>query len=258
MTKARIVLLACAVAVGLSGSGSFAGSPVNEILERTGRQVELFWQQIPSFKCRELVTREKIEKKGKVEFKQELEFDYLALTRTRGNRLAVEEVRLPLKETVEKSDPPSLLETNGFPTLQLIFHPLYQAHYRYQIEEYSGDNLTRIRFEPVPGADSTAGVMVQGKAYALELQGTAWIDGDSGAIQKIAASLIHPMPEINVEYFAVEVVYESRPSSLEYEQGRLPSRATMDLRTGLQHWRNTHYYSEYKRFNVKAEGTISK
>jgi hypothetical protein len=258
MTQARSVLLACAVGLCLSGSGSFAGSPVDAILERTGQQVELFWQQIPSYKCRELVTREKIEKKGKVEYKQELEFDYLALTKKRGDRLTVEEVRLPLKGTVEKSDPPSLLDTNGFPTLQLIFHPRYQAHYRFHIEEADGGKFTRIRFEPIPGEDPTSGVMVQGKAYALDLQGTAWIDSNTGAIQKIAASLVHPMPEINVEDFTAEVVYELHPSSLEHEQWLLPSRATIDLQTGLQHWRNIHYYSEYKRFSVNAEGTFSK
>jgi hypothetical protein len=239
---------------------SLADSQTDELVERTGRQIERFWEQVPSFNCRESVTREKIEKEGKVEFKQELEFDYVALTNTRVKNLTVEELRLPMKKGIEKPDMPSLLETNGFPTLLLIFHPRYQSNYRYQVVDTGPDDKGSvcIRFIHIPGAGSTSGVMIQGKAYALELQGTAWIDSESGAVQKISAGLISPMKDINVEDFSAQVDYELRHFPSENESRWLPSRAIIELRTGLQHWRNVHHYSQYKRFIVEAQGAIAK
>ena len=257
--RAGCVFLICAAVFLMPGPPSFAGSRTDELLERTGRLVELFWEQVPSYNCRELVTREKIAKKGKVEYRQELEFDYLALTDMKNDNLAVNELRVPLKKDIEKSDPPPLLETNGFPTLQLIFHPRYQASYRYIIEEEDiNRGSVRIRFEHRRGAGSTSAVMVQGKAYALELQGTAWIDNESGAIQRITASLIGPMNDINVERFAAEVTYEHLHFPSESESRWLPSKAMIELQTGLQHWRNNHVYSQYKRFTVQTEEAMAK
>jgi hypothetical protein len=244
----------------IEGHRSFAASRTEEILERTGRVIEQFWEQIPSYNCRESVTREKLEKKGKVEYKQQLEFDYVAFTKEQAKALTVEEVRLPLKKNNDKLEEPSLLETSGFPTLLLIFHPRYQAGYRFHIEEDVIDDgrTVRVRFEHIRGAGSTSAVMVQGKAYALELQGTAWIDSNSGAIRKISASLMGPMRDINVEDFAAEATYELQRFPFESELRWLPSKVMIDLRTGLQHWRNTHLYSQYKRFVVEATEAMEK
>jgi hypothetical protein len=258
--RSGFALLICVSASWIHLPLSRADSRTDELVERTGRLVEQFWEQVPSFNCRESVTREKIEKEGKVEFKQELEFDYVALTNARDRYLTVEELRLPLKKGIEIPDMPSLLETNGFPTLLLIFHPRYQADYKYEILDTGLDKkgAVCIRFVHIPGAGSTSGVMIQGKAYALELQGTAWVDSESGAIQKISAGLISPMKDINVEDFSAQVDYELRHFPSETESRWLPSKAIIELKTGLQHWRNVHHYSQYKRFVVEAQGAIAK
>ena len=258
--RAGIFLLICANLPGFSGPSCFAGSRLDEVLARTGRMVEEFWNQIPYFDCRELVTREKVEKKGKVEFRQKLEFDYVALTRFHDGELTVEELRLPLKKAGPETDVPPLLETNGFPSLLLIFHPRYRPDYRFQMEDAGLDikGSLRIRFEHISGADSTSAVMIQGKAYALDLQGIALIDRESGAIQKISASLISPMKDINVDAFAAEVTYELRHLSSDPEPRWLPSKAMIDLGTSSQHWRNVHLYSAYRRFVVEAQEVAGK
>jgi hypothetical protein len=248
------VALLCMSGFLTLGHPLLASSRVGELLARTGQTVAQFWEQIPNYTCRELVTREKIEKQRKIIYKQNLEFNYLALTRMQDEGLTVEEQRLLLKKRVAKSDAPSLLETNGFPTLQLIFHPHYQTNYMFQIEEDSAENRggIRIRFEHIRGAASTSAVMIQGRAYALDLQGTAWIDAQSGAIQKISAGLMSPIKEINVTGFTAEVTYAPQSFPLEHESRWLPSKVMIELHTGLQHWRNTHQYSQYKRFVVES------
>jgi hypothetical protein len=236
----------------------FAQPSKDELLARTARYVEGYWEQISLFDCKETVTREKAEKTGKVNFKQKLEYDYLALPKLRDKNLTVEEVRLPLQKNAGKITPPPLLETNGFPTLLLIFHPRYQANYTFEIEEGAKDKSVSIRFAHISGADSTSAVMIQGTAYALELHGTASIDENSGAIQRISASLINPMSDLNIENFSADVSYELFHLPFESEYRWLPSKAIIQVQSKLQRWRNIHQYSAYKRFTVEAEGVIAK
>ena len=244
----------CIIAIIPSVNGTVAGSGLDELLKRTGRTVEFYWQQIDSFACTELVTQEKIGKKQKIEFKTDSTFDYLALTKYHENGLAIEELRLPQKRSPDKSQKPSLLATNGFPTLLLIFHPRYQANYQYRLEPESVESsgLLRVHFEQIPGMRSTCALVLQERIYPLELRGSAWIDNETGTIRKVAADLISPLKDINIKAFSVEVVYRPETFSPDPEARWLPSTATINVQTALQHWRNVHRYSQYRRFTVQS------
>ncbi len=235
-----------------------AGQDADALLERTGRTVELFWEQVPSFACTEAVIQEKIGSKGRIEYQLDSVFDYLALTRATEENLMIEELRLPRRQQVKKENKTSLLSTEGFPTLLLIFHPLYQGNYRFRIETGNEeDGALRIRFEHVPGMRSTAALTIMDRIYPLELQGTAWVDAETGAIRKISAGLVAPMKNINIENFRIEVHYKPQNFQSDPETVWLPSRAVIEVQTALQHWRNTHIYSQYKRFSVQSEAKIS-
>jgi hypothetical protein len=249
-----LVLALCAGSL-VFDARCFAGSPLDDLLDRSGRQVEGFWQQVASFACTEVVTQEKVGRKSNVEYKKSATFDYLALVRAQEDAFAVEEVRLPKKQAPDKRGQPSLLATNGFPTLLLAFHPKNRAHYRYQLEPGPGGdgNSVRIRFEHIPGAPSTCALRLQDRIYPLELQGSAWIDPASGYIQKISAGLKSPLKDINIEALSIEVVYKSQAFPSDPDEKWLPSTAVISVRTALQHWRNTHQYSDYRRFTVESQ-----
>ncbi len=234
-----------------------SASSLDELLERTGRKVELYWQQIGSFTSTESVTQEKLGKKDKIEFRKETFFDYLALTRAVEDALVAEELRVPQRKELYKPNKPSVLSTNGFPTLLLIFHPKYQHNYQYQIEtgNSEGNNLIRVQFEHIPGTPSTCALALRDKIYPLELKGIAWIDAATGAIHKMTASLIAPMTDINIQAFDIEVEYQPQSFPSDPDAKWLPSTVAVDVRTALQHWRNTHLFSQYKRFTVQASDT---
>jgi hypothetical protein len=229
------------------------------LLERAGKQVDLFWQKIPSFTCTESVTQEKLGKKLKTEYRAGSVYDYLALTKFADEDLVIEELRQPRKVDPDKPDKPALLGTNGFPTLLLIFHPLYRDNYRFQMEpSVTGEKSVRIRFEHIAGARSTSAVKIRDRIYPLDLMGTAWMDPDSGAVMRMSAQLRAPMKDINIEQLRISVAYTSWSFPSEAEERWLPSRAVVELTTALQHWRNTHIYSRYKLFSVESEAAISK
>ncbi len=249
--------LLIAISLGAAAVPGVAGSEVKdpsieEVLRKAGAVVSSFWAEVSSFSCTESISQEKIAKNGKIEYQQDSVFDYLAITRKEDEDLTVEEVRLPLGKRADRAEAPALLSTNGFPTMLMIFHPVHQSNYRFQMDpETTRDGALHIRFEHISGTPSTAAITVQGRIYPLELIGTAVIEPDTGIVTGMSANLIAPMREINVMKFKVEVNYKLQKLSANLARW-LPSRSLIEIETGFQHWRNIHHYSQYRRFNVQA------
>jgi len=257
-TLPKLLLAACIGMLWITSHS--AALSLDELLEKTGRKVELFWQQVGSFTCTESVTQEKLGKKDKIEFRKESIFDYLALTKPVEDSLVTEELRLPQKKRLPKVKELPLLSTNGFPTILLIFHPKYQSNYRYQIEagDSEKDKLIRVQFEHISGTPSTCALAIRDRIYPLDLKGTAWIDAATGVIQKINAGLTTPMTDINIQAFDIDAEYQLQSFSADPDAEWLPSTVAVDVRTALQHWRNTHLFSQYKRFTVQSSDTRSR
>ena len=94
---AAILLLLCAVsaaAVSADNNEASASPYVSDLLQKTRRSVETFWNQFRSVTCLETVTREKLRENGKTEYRQKSTFDYLAILNSDEKKLSVEESRL--------------------------------------------------------------------------------------------------------------------------------------------------------------------
>lgn len=68
----------------------------------------------------------------------------------------------------------------------------------------------------------------------------------------MAAGLKSPMKDINIEALSIEVTYKSQAFPSDSDGKWLPESAVINVQTALQHWRNSHRYSEYKRFTVES------
>lgn len=264
MSRGLLQAIRCGGLLLCLGTCCFAGYPgagdpqTRALLEKTGSLVDLFWKDMSSFNCTETVIQEKLGRKGKREYRQDSVFDYLAIARTEKEDLTIEELRIPRKEAAGKPIKPALLSTNGFPTLLLVFHPLQQPNYKFWVESEKSDGEWRVGFEHIVGTRSTAALMIRDRIYPLDFRGTALIDRESGAIIAITANLMAPMKSINIEDFRIETEYAPRNFASELPARWLPSKAVIELRTALQHWRNTHFYDQYKRFSVQATEKISR
>jgi hypothetical protein len=233
---------------------------LNDILANTGKSVGAFFSQFESVTCVEKVTQEKIGKEGKAEYAQKSTFDYLVFLNLERDGLQVDESRLQQGKKGNVKNIP-LLITSGLPTLLLVFHPYYQESFRYQLEGNelaNGGRLEKIQFQHVPGTKSTTALRLRGKDYPLDIQGIAWIDPETGVIRRITARLITPVSDLNVQALEMEVRYEAHKFSPGEGVYWLPSTATIGIQSERQIWRNTHQYSNYKRFTVNAENTIMK
>jgi hypothetical protein len=253
------MLPAVALASGDSGTPA-SGATLNAILFQAHKSVGEFWQQFRSVTCIERVAQERLGKKGEIDYVRKSTFDYLVFMSADQDDFSIEESRLLQgKESKAKNVP--LLITSGIPTLLLVFHPYYEEDFNYHLEGEEmagGRKLNRIRFEHIPGRRSTSALRLRGKDYPLEIQGVASIDPETGAIEKIVAGLSAPMRDVNLKALEMDVRYDPQAFGSAGDVYWLPSTATINIRSELQHWRNIHQYSNYKRFSVKTENKISK
>ena len=228
--------------------------PLPQLLERVGKQVETFWNQFASVTCTESVTQDKLGEKGKVLFEQRESFDYLLILQASGIDLSVDESRVEktLKTTKGKA---SLLDTNGFSIFTLMLHPLYQSRYEFRRlpdETVQGRPLLRIGFQQVSDDRPLSVLLLRERQYALKWTGTAWIDPASFEVVRIQAGLGNSMADMGLLRLDADVIY----SDVTFNQSIrywLPARAVVEAETKRQHWRNTHLFSDYRRFEVETQ-----
>lgn len=237
-----------------------AANNLDDLLGRTSQQVAKFLEQFSEVKCTEKVTQEKLGKEDKVELKEESTYDYLVILTNASGELSLDESRLAVHEAKADKKKTSLLVTNGFATLFLVFHPYYAQSFRFSAREdevVGGDRLSKVAFTHVSGTRSIAALALHGREYPLELSGTAWIDPQTGVIRKIVADVGDTMQDVGLKTLRSEVQYAAVPFRGMKETFWLPAEASVEVETQRQHWRNTHRFADYKRFSVDTEEQVA-
>src|SRR6201993_2677539 len=157
-TLAACGITLLAVLSGVSSAAVESGAPeaqqLNNILERTAGQTSVFLDQFSDVKCTEQVRQEKLGKDNKAELKQDSTYDYLVILSNTGGELNLSESRIPVHEAKKDRKNTSMLLSNGFATLFLVFHPIYSAAFKFRPageETIAGSTLEKIAFQHVPG-----------------------------------------------------------------------------------------------------------
>jgi hypothetical protein len=256
-----LVWLTSVLLVGLLITRPACAESLQDLLARTSQQVLTLVDQFSQVKCTEQVTQEKFRKDGKTEFKEESTYDYLVILTNAGGELTLDESRLPLHQA--KSDSRknlSLLVSNGFATLFLVFHPFYENSFEFTdrgSEMVNGRSLEKIEFRHVHNMRSPAALALRGREFPLELRGAAWIDAQNGDVVRIAAGLEKGLEDVGIIGFRSQVDFARVPFRDVKESYSFPQSATVELETPRQHWRNTHRFTDYKRFSVSTEQKVT-
>jgi hypothetical protein len=236
-------------------------SSTDNLLDRIGERVELFWTEFSAVNCTETIEQVKLNPKGKTMQRETASYDYVILMQLVGNDLSVEESRIQQGKTRAKGTKKnrSLLITDGFATLVLVFHPHFQASYQFspaEEESVGGKRLYRIDFRHLPGGRAPAVLQVGGRDYPIAWQGSAWVSPDSLSIVRIRAGLREPMTDIGLLRLDSDVQYAPVEYATSGDRHWLPEVAVIEAQTKRQHWRNVHRFSNYKHFSVNTEVTI--
>src|SRR5438105_8006239 len=156
-------VLVCVVAVP-SRAGN---SPLQELIGRANDQVAKFVEQFSDVKCTEHVTQEKFKADGKTELKQESTYDYLVILTNAGGEISLDESRLAVHEqNKEQKKGVSMLVSNGYATLFLVFHPYYSSGFAFtDLGEVSvnGQKFRKVQFKHISGMRSPAALALRGR-----------------------------------------------------------------------------------------------
>jgi hypothetical protein len=258
-TTRRLVLTA--LVLTLSATALADTTALDDLLQRTNDQVAKFVDQFSDVKCTEHVEQQKIRPDGKLELKENSTFDYLVILTNAGGEISLDESRLPVKE--EKKDEKkhvSMLVSNGFATLFLVFHPYYSPGFRFTDlgdDSINGHAFHKIHFEHVPGMRSPAALALRGREYPLELAGIAWIDPKTGSIARIQSTLNEGMEDIGLRSLNTEVDFAPVPFNDGADPAWFPVQATIEVESPRQHWRNIHRFTDYKKFSVSTDEKVA-
>jgi hypothetical protein len=266
-TKIAIHCARCATALvilaGLSFAGATPASPeaerLNDLLARTGTQTSVFLDQFSDVKCTEQVRQEKLGKDDKVELKEDSTYDYLVILTNTGGELNLSESRIPVREAKKDRKNTSMLLSNGFATLFLVFHPFYSEAFKFNLageEVVAGRTLEKVTFQHVLGMKSPAALALRGREYPLELSGTAWIDPDTGAIAKMEAGIADTLQDVGLKALSSEIDFAPLKFADSKQAYWFPTQARVEVETPRQHWRNLHQFTAYKKFSVSTEEQV--
>jgi hypothetical protein len=250
-------LLAVLTAISVASQGA---APHDELLVRAGRHATAFVEVISKMNCTEQVTQTKLAPTGDVVATATSTFDYLVLFTTPGGQLTLVESRLAAPARRSDKQIPPLLLTNGLSLLFLVFHPYYAAGFEFREGgvERVGDNVfTIVHFRHVPGTRSPAALALRGREFELDLEGTAWIDPETGTIARISAGLAEPMDDVGLHAVRADIVYAPIAFKAPAETYWLPTEVTVDVESRHQHWRNVHRFSGYRRFSVTSQEEVA-
>ncbi len=241
-------------------SSARADDKLGDLLARTGAQVSSLLEQFSDVKCTEQVRQQKLAPNGKVERDAQSTYDYLVILTNAGGELSVNESRLALHEVKADKKNTSLLVTNGFATLFLIFHPYYAESFEFTAvgpDLIGGHKEEKVSFQYVRGRRSPAVLALRGREYPLPLSGTAWIDPETGAIARITADIGNRMEDVGLKTMHSEVNYAPVMFRGVKAPYWFPAQAQVEVETERQHWRNTHVFTDYKRFSVSTEEQVA-
>ena len=241
-------------------SGTPEAQRLSGILERTAGQTSMFVDQFSDVKCTEQVRQEKLGKDNKVELKEESSYDYLVILTNSGGELNLSESRIPIHEPKKDRKNTSMLLSNGFATLFLVFHPIYADAFKFTLEGQdvvAGHTLQKIAFQHITGMKSPAALALRGREYPLELTGTAWIDAETGSIAKIEAGIADTLQDVGLKTLSSEIDFSPLTFADAKQAYWFPTQARVEVETARQHWRNLHQFTGYKKFSVSTEEKVT-
>ena len=250
-----------ALGAAFAGAQNPSPMPLDKVLDRAAQRISDFLDQFSNVKCVEQVTQTKLKPNGKVELEEQSTFDYLAILTSAGGELTLDESRLPVKTaTADRKKDISMLLSNGFGTLFLVFHPYYAGSFEFTdagSEMVEGHEARKVHFVHTRNTRSIAALALRGREYPLELSGNAWIDPETGNILRMEAGIGSTLEDVGMKTLESSVRFAPVVFNKGHAAYWFPSEAMVEVETPRQHWRNTHRFSGYKQFSVTTEEHVA-
>ncbi|MGH9430121.1 MAG: hypothetical protein ACRD3T_01100 [Terriglobia bacterium] len=234
-----------------------------EILQKTGTNIGLLFQNFPNTSCRETIREVRLTNDRTVDKSLVQVFNYIILPESAKGSDEFREYRTDSKSRA--IDPSYLngaaLTTIGFASMPLIFLPRYQAESRFR---YLGQDQIKHEEVDVVGyaqifkrAQEMGYVDIAGRTALILTQGVAWIDPQTFQILRLRTDLLAPRPDILLDRQTTDIEFETVKFKNSPTRLWLPRQVTVEVAWNNMTFQNTHTYSHFRLFNVQTDQTVS-
>ena len=234
--------------------------PNGDLLRRTAKSVESFWDELQAVNCVETVDQQKLNPNGKSMFRQQTDFDYIAILQLTGNDLIVDESRTLVRAPQHENKLP-LLITNGFSTFAAHLPPVLPGRLRVLGAGDRAGGRQGAVADQVPARARRAFAVGVETAPARDTRwngrGRPGSSPASGAVVRVSAGL---MDEHGGH--RPEIAHRRCPLRARRFQGRTGrSLAALDGRRSKSRRRTSagatlHTFSKYKHFSVDVKTEV--
>jgi tetratricopeptide (TPR) repeat protein len=233
--------------------------PLDAILQKTGLNVQAFFQGFQNATSHESIEEEQIGKGGKVKKSLEQKFHYLLITSPYQGGMSLDEYRT--NQTGAVSAPAGLSDgfmlTAGFASASLVFHPYYQAGAKFRLlgrANVDGAACDVVAFAQVPERAKMFGRFSSNSATALVLhQGLAWINPADSRIVRLRTDLLQPLPQVRLQRETTEIHYSLVRFKDVPAPVSLPAQVIVTVEWKGKTFRNQHQYTDFKLFSTAVQ-----
>lgn len=224
----------------------------SQVLKRTGKQVEELMSSLEKFSAIERVNHFTVTRQGDLRAPQIRSFEYVvAVKQLPHGLIALDEYR---NGTLDPSEFPASIATNGLPAMALVFHPQISSDFNFVCEgmgQVSGSPAWQVHFQQKLDRPSRLhAYVIAGNYHSVPLKGRAWIDAATYQLARLEFELVKPMPEIHLLRERVSIDYAPVQFRSRDVQLWLPSHADVLISRDNRAFFRTHSFSNFQLFSV--------
>jgi hypothetical protein len=225
-----------------------------QVLRRAGRQVEELMSSLEKFSATERVNHFTVTRQGELRDPQIRSFEYVvAVKQLPHGLIELDEYR---NGSLDPSQFPALIATNGLPAMALVFHPQMSSDFNFVCEgmgQVSGSPAWQVHFQQKPDRPSRIhAYVIAGNYHSVPLKGRAWIDAATYQLARLEFQLVKPMPEIHLLRERVSIDYAPVQFRSRDVQLWLPSHADLLISRDNKAFFRTHSFANFQLFSVGA------
>jgi tetratricopeptide (TPR) repeat protein len=237
-------------------------APLAGILSAVGNNVSRLFANLFSLSATESVQLERSDRKGNADRRKDFKYLYLCLGTVDKKDPFFDEYRSDERgsEVLQAGLDEGYMLTVGFMSSPLIFHPIHQSGSEFRLLGYQklrGRNTFVVAYAQIPG-QSRLKVQFQAgkKAEEMYKQGIAWIDAENYQIIRVVSELLTPLPQIRLNRLRTEIDFDRVRFNHTKEEFWMPLQVIVTVDWNNRLLRNSHAYSDFRLFDVRASVKI--
>jgi hypothetical protein len=232
--------------------------PLPAVLQGVEQRMKQLVGSLQKFRATEYIEHFKVDGAGKRGSRQTRTFDYVvSVSQAPNGVFELDEFR---DGSVDRSQFPAGISTEGLPAMALLFHPTMVPDFNFECEGlgfWEGRPAWRIRFEQrADRPNRMRDNVVKNVHYPVPLKGHAYIDAATLQVVRLETQLAEPVDKIGltVERFAIN--YAPVQFHTDAEELWLPQTAELYVEQKGHRYYREHSFKNFQIFAVDASQKV--